>query len=193
MAARPAGDGESGTDGARDGDGDGGAEMMASSAAESYAARIAAAVEAILALRTGIEAAAPLGPDAALGDGEDTWGPREVLGHVTEATAYWHGEIERVLAGPAGAPVPFGRSPGDVARVAILARDRSLPAFVLLDRLARESAALTARVARLTDAELARQGLHPVRGVWTVADLVERTLAGPFEGHVGQIRALLAS
>jgi hypothetical protein len=155
------------------------------------AARIRAAVNAILALGDRIAAAPPLGDDASLGDGEDAWGPREVLAHVTEASAYWHGEIERILAGDAAAPVPFGRTPGDLARVAILSRDRSLPARVLLARLDRETAAVTARIETLTPAELAREGLHPARGVMTVGEMIERTLASHFEGHVEQIRALL--
>jgi len=110
---------------------------------------------------------------------------------VTEATAYWHGEIERILAGDPGAPVPFGRIPGDLARVAILARDRSLPATVLLGRLSREGGALVDRIATLSDTELDRAGLHPARGVMTVAEVIDRTLASHFEEHAAQIRAAI--
>jgi hypothetical protein len=157
------------------------------------AARLRAAVDAILALEPAIAAAPPLPDGARLGDGEDAWGPREVLAHVTEAASYWHGEIERVLAGDPSVPVPvpFGRTPSDVARVAILSRDRSLPAFVLFDRLEREARSLVARIARMPDAELDAVGLHPVRGPESIAEVIERTLAGHFEGHVEQLRAAL--
>ena len=162
------------------------------------AGRVRAAVDAILTLGPAIAATPPLGESANLGDGEDTWGPREVLAHVTEATAYWHGEIERILAGDPGepggpgepaAPVPFGRTPNDVARVAILARDRTLPATVLMARLSRDGAMLTDRIATLSDAELDRAGLHPTRGPMTVASVIDMTLASHFEGHAAQIRA----
>jgi DinB superfamily len=171
----------------------------------ALAGRVRVAVDAILALGPAIAATPPLGESAKLGDGEDTWGPREVLAHVTEATAYWHGEIERILAGdlegpgePGGpgdpaAPVPFGRTPNDVARVAILARDRTLPATVLLARLSRDGAMLTDRIATLSDAELDRAGLHPTRGPMTVASVIETTLASHFEGHAAQIRAAVGS
>ena len=163
---------------------------MAESTARAavLAGRVRAAVEAIIALGATIEAAPPLGPDARLGDAEDAWGPREVLAHVTEAAAYWHGEIERILAGDPASPVAFGRLPSDMARVAILSRDRTLPAAVLLARLGREGAAVADRIGALTDQELDRTGVHPRRGPQTVADLIDWGLASHFEGHAAQIR-----
>ena len=156
---------------------------------ERHVARITE-VDHGLELSPSIAAAPALGDEAYLADGEDDWGPREVLAHIAEAAPYWHGELERILAGDAGAPVPFGRTPTDAARLAILSRDRSLPAFVLLDQLARETDALVPRLARLSDADLDRLGLHPVRGPQTVQAMIERSLTGHFEGHLTQLRTL---
>ncbi len=155
----------------------------------ALADRLRLATADIIGLAPAFEAAAPLDATARLGDGEDAWGPREVLAHVSEAAAYWAGEIERILAGDPGAPVPFGRTSDDVARVAILARDRSLPPRVLLDRLAREIEALAARLETLGDADLDRLGRHPRRGVEPLAATVEGSLIDHFEGHAAQVRA----
>jgi hypothetical protein len=160
--------------------------------AAELAGRIAAAIADISARAAAIAAAAPLAPGARIGPDEDAWGPREVLAHVAEAVPYWHGELERVLGGDdAAGPVPFGRTPGDTTRAGSIERDRTLPALVLLDRLGRDSAAVTARIRRLEPAELDRVGRHPSWGDVTVAAMLERSLAGHLEGHVQQLDVLL--
>ncbi len=159
--------------------------------AVELALRIGTAVDRLVALGPAIAAAEPLPAGAPLGEGEDDWGPREVLAHVAEAVPYWHGEIERILAADRRAPAPFGRGPGDPARILIIERDRTLPATVLLARLAREARPLVERVAGFSEADLARTGLHRVRGPERVDELLERTLAGHLEGHVAQLRTTL--
>lgn len=158
------------------------------------ARRIEASIAAIHGLGPAIAAAPPLPPHARLGHDEDAWGPREVLAHATEAVGFWHAEIERVLAAAPDGPVPsFGRGPDDAARVEIIARDHDLPSAVLLGRLGREGGAAVARIARLTSDELARVGRHPTWGEITVGAIVERTLASHLEGHVDQLRGLIAA
>ncbi len=157
----------------------------------ALAARIAAAVDAILAMRPAIVAAAPLPPGANVAHDEDAWGPREIVAHVVEAIGYWSGELERVLAAdPAAGLARIGRTADNVLRVAIVDRDRMLPPGVLLDRLAREVPIVVARVRGLSAAELARRASSVAWGDVTVADLLERTLAGHFEGHLAQLRAV---
>ena len=159
--------------------------------ANALAGRISAAMAAISARAAAIEAAEPLQPGVALGPGEDEWGPREVLAHVAEAVPYWHGQLERVLtADPDAGPAPFGRIQTDMARIAVTDRDRILPVFVLLDRVNRDAAAVTARIRRLTPAELDRIGRHSAWGDITLEDVLERTLAGHLEGHVTQLDEL---
>jgi hypothetical protein len=160
--------------------------------AEALAGRISAAIAAIAARADVIGAAAPLPPDARIGHDEDAWGPREVLAHIAEAVPYWHGEIERILASyPAAVPNAVGRTADDVVRTGSVAQDRTLPAFVLLDRLGRDAAAVTARIRALTGAELDRVGRHPAWGDVTIAAVIERTLAGHLEGHAKQLDASL--
>ena len=165
-----------------------------SEAGAGLARRVEASLTAIAALGSAIAVTPPLADEARFGPDEDAWGPREVLAHATEAVAFWHGEIERVLAADPDGPRPaFGRGPDDAARVAIIARDHDLPAGVLLDRLGREGAAVATRIARLTPRELARVGRHPAWGEMPVGALVERTLAAHLEGHAEQLRRLLGS
>ncbi len=165
-----------------------------SEASVGLARRVGASLAVIAALGPTIAATPPLTDDTRLGPDEDAWGPREVLAHATEAVAFWHGEIERVLAADPDGPIPaFGRVPDDAARVAIIARDHGLPAGVLLHRLGREGAAVAARIARLTPDELARVGRHPAWGEMLVGAIVERTLATHLEGHAEQLRRLLGS
>ena len=162
--------------------------------AARLAGRIGTSIAAIRNLGPAIAAATPLPADARLGPDEDAWGPREVLAHATEAVGFWHGEIERILAAGPDGPLPsFGRGPDDVARVAIIARDRDLPATVLLGRLAREGDAAVARIARLTPDELGRVGRHPAWGEMTVGEIIEATLASHLAGHVDQLRDLVAT
>jgi hypothetical protein len=161
--------------------------------AVDLAGRIQVAVAATAALAGEIAAVDPLPATARIGHDEDAWGPREVLAHACEAVPYWHGELERILAAdPASGPSPFGRTATDPAREGIIGRDRTLPAFFLVDRLGRDASALTARVRRLTPADLERVGRHPAWGEITVASMLERTLAAHLEGHVAQLRALVA-
>ena len=160
--------------------------------AASLAGRIAMAIAAISARSEAIAAAAPLAGDSRLGPDEDAWGPREVLAHCAEAVPFWHGELERILAGdPAAGPTPFGRIPDDTARIGILTRDRTLPAIVLIDRIGRDGAAITARIRRLTTTELDHVGRHPAWGDLPLHGVLERTLAGHLEGHVHQLDELL--
>jgi len=162
-----------------------------SEAGVGRARRVEASLAVIATLGTTIAASPPLPDDARVGPDEDAWGPREVLAHVTEAVAFWHGEIERVLAAPDGTIPAFGRGPADGARVAIIARDHGLPADVLLTRLGREGTAVAARITRLTPDELARIGRHPAWGDMSVEEIVEATLATHLEGHIEQLRRLL--
>jgi hypothetical protein len=160
--------------------------------AADLARRLEASLAAIVALGPAIAATPPLPDDARLGPDEDAWGPREVIAHVAEAVAFWHGEIERVLAAEPDGPVPaFGRGPTDALRVALIARDHALPAQVLVERISREGAAVVARVARLTPAERARVGYHPAWDETSVEAIVEWALVAHLEGHVAQLRGLL--
>lgn len=126
---------------------------------------------------------------------ESAWGPREVLAHVSEMLPYWMGEIERILDGADGAgaePPSFGRTEADPLRVEVIGRDRHFPARELLGRIAVESSRVAARFRELDEDEAARAGRHATRGDLTVAEIAERFLVTHVEGHVTQLREILA-
>jgi hypothetical protein len=123
---------------------------------------------------------------------ESAWGPREVLAHVSEMIPFWMGEIELVLDGQGAEPPPFGRTEADPLRVEVIGRDRQFPARELLGRIAVESARVAGRFRELDDGQAARLGRHVTRGDLTVTEMAERFLVTHVEGHVTQLREILA-
>ena len=127
---------------------------------------------------------------------ESEWGPREVLAHVGEMIPYWLGEIELIVdagAGAGGEAPGFGRLEDDPIRVQIIGRDRRFPGRELLGRIEVEARRAAARFRALTEVESNAVGRHVSRGELTVADIAERLLVGHIEGHVTQLRELVAA
>lgn len=168
--------------------------MTASAALAPQVQRLRTATDQLLAFGPPITAGEPwplaelYGPEP-----EASWGPRELLAHVEEFLPYWMGEIERVLAAPADAPAAFGRIATDVLRNGVIGRDRSLPIRELVSRIRSESARVADRLAELSEAEAARTGTHPTRGVMSVREMLEPFVVGHMEGHVVQLREILAA
>ncbi|HEY4633751.1 MAG TPA: hypothetical protein VIH00_07515, partial [Candidatus Limnocylindrales bacterium] len=88
-------------------------------------------------------------------------------------------------------PVPFGRVASDVVRIGIIGRDRTVPLRELFARLGADGARVAHRMRELSEADAAREGLHPVRGVTPVAALFDRFVTGHLEEHVIQLREIL--
>lgn len=163
------------------------------------ARRLRAAAGEIRGLQTELEARAPWPLSDVYGPGpESSWGPPEVLAHVAEMLPYWLGEIERILdpheqAAAGGEPVQFGRVESDTLRVGLIGRDRMFPIRELVDRIEASSERVARRLETLTDADVARRGQHPTRGPMVVSDMLEPFLIGHVEGHVRQLREILAA
>jgi DinB superfamily len=155
--------------------------------------RLRGVADTFLALRPTVLAREPWPLAADFGHGpEAAWGPPEVLAHVTEMLPYWLGEVERILAGwPT--PVPFGRVATDEVRIAIIGRDRTVPLRELFDRIEADVARYERRLAELSIADLARQGLHPVRGSMSVQTVLDVIVVEHLEEHCAQLRELLAA
>jgi hypothetical protein len=137
----------------------------------------------------------PLAPDFGTGP-EASWGPPEVLAHVSEMLPYWMGEIERIVDAPADVsePVPFGRVSEDPVRIAIIGRDRTLPVRELLARISADSRRVGARLRELEAAGTDRRtGRHPRLGEMVIPDIAERFLATHAGEHVMQLREILAA
>jgi hypothetical protein len=148
----------------------------------------------MVALRREVEAGAPW-PLADLygAEPEASWGPPELLAHVEEYLRYWLGEIERVLAGDGRAPVPFGRVATDYLRIGVIGRDRSLPLGELFSRIEADATRVAKRLEELNENEASLRGIHPARGEMTVREMLEPFLVGHTEGHVTQLREILAA
>jgi len=158
------------------------------------AQRLETAADDLLALVPRVAAAAPWPLSEMYGpEPEASWGPPELLAHVEEFLPYWIGEIERVLAGPADSPVPFGRIATDTLRIGTIGRDRTLPLRELSARIQSDSRRVADRLRELTDAEAGRLGSHPARGEMRVRDMLEPFMVGHLEGHVVQLREILAT
>lgn len=155
-------------------------------------------------LESAARAMADLGPDIdGLGpwplaerfgvEPEASWGPPELLAHVSEMLPYWLGEIERIVAEPPSAdPVPFGRVSGDPVRVAIIGRDRTVPTRELLARISADARRVGRRLRELeASGEAERVGLHPRLGEMTLPDIGERFLATHASEHVLQLEEIL--
>ena len=161
--------------------------------------RLEAAAVAIVDLGEAINAGEPWPLTEVYGPGpESAWGPREVLAHVSEMLPFWLGEIELVLAesGRAGTeaePPGFGRTEADPLRVEVIGRDRTFPARELIDRIDVEGARVARRLRALDDAQAATVGRHVTRGDLSVSDIAERFLVTHVEGHVTQLREILAT
>jgi DinB family protein len=157
------------------------------------AGRLRDAGTALLGLRGALVAGEPWPLSAAYGtEPEADWGPREVLAHVNEMLGYWPRELASVLAGDPATAVPFGRVASDANRIGRIGRDRERPAGELLDAIDASLADAVAFLEGLTPADLERRGAHPARGELTVAQAVEPFLTGHLEGHVVQLREILA-
>ncbi|HYN69163.1 MAG TPA: DinB family protein [Candidatus Eisenbacteria bacterium] len=163
------------------------------------AQRLRAAATELLELQPELEARAPWPLSDVYGPGpESSWGPPEVLAHVAEMLPYWLGEIERVFdpherAAAGGQPVPFGRIEADTFRVGLIGRDRAIPIRELMARTGASAERVAQRLETLTDEEAARRGLHPTRGQLAVTDMLEPFIVGHLEGHVRQLREILAA
>jgi DinB superfamily len=160
--------------------------------------RLEAAAAAVADLGPAINAGEPWPLTEVYGPGpESTWGPREVLAHLGEMLPFWLGEIELVLAETARAgegadPPSFGRTEADPLRVEVIGRDRMFPARELVDRVDVDGARVARRLRTLADSEAATVGRHVTRGDLTVREMAERFLVTHIEGHVNQLKEILA-
>ena len=125
------------------------------------------------------------------GEPEAEWAPPEVLAHVAEMLTYWLGELERIVAGTDGV-TPFGRTPDDQLRALTVTRDATLPVRELYDRIEATLARYRKRLPQLGEPEISRKGVHPVRGRFAVAQLVEVLVVSHLEGHNEQLERSLA-
>jgi hypothetical protein len=161
---------------------------------DDLADRLDAAAEAMVELGPQLAAGEPWPLTEVYGPGpESAWGPREVLAHVAEMLPFWMGEIELILdAGGGAEPPAFGRQETDELRIAIIGRDRGFPARELLGRVEVDARRVARRLRALGEEDASALGRHVTRGDLSVRDIAERFLTSHVEGHVTQLREVLA-
>lgn len=154
-----------------------------------------AGLTALRAQRPRVEAAAPFPrSDSILHNvPEAYWYPPEVLAHLTEMLPFWFGEVERIMAGNGTDPVPFGRVAANELRIGVIDRDRTLPFRELYARIESIVHRAIARLGEMTDEDLDREGLRQSRGIVTIGQIMNDSMAGHLMEHVRQIDDLLAN
>ena len=144
------------------------------------------------ATRRAVEAGAPWNVGRMeRGEAEAEWAPPEVLAHVAEMLTYWLGEVERIVAGR-DSSTRVGRSADDPIRSLTVTRDATLPVRELYDRIDSTLDRYRKRLPQLSEAEIVRQGTHPVRGILSVPQLLEQVVVSHLEGHADQLERALA-
>jgi len=120
----------------------------------------------------------------------ERWEAAQVWAHIVEFVPYWQSEIEKVIAGYDGTPVPFGRTKQDSARRAAIEIGRSEAIPALAVRNTKDVAAIRAYLGGLTSAEWNAVGLHERRGEMDVEAIVDRFVVGHLEEHADQLDQL---
>ena len=97
------------------------------------------------------------------------------------------------MAGNGSDPVPFGRVAANDLRIGVIDRDRTLPLRELYARVESVVQRAIARLGEMTDADLDRPGLRQGRGIVTIGQVMNDSMAGHLLEHVHQIDDLLAN
>ncbi len=121
-------------------------------------------------------------------EGPNTWSPFDVVGHLIHAERTdWVPRVEHILQH--GDAVPFPA----FDREAMFTASRGLSLAELLDTFDRLRTQSLARLTelRLTDADLARRGLHPQFGVVTMDQHLATWVAHDL-GHISQVVRVMA-
>lgn len=122
--------------------------------------------------------------------GTERWEAAQVWAHMAEFVGYWHEQLEQVISGYDGDPVPFGRTKTDPGRIAAIEMGRHEPVGELHDRVEAAVAELRRQLERLTSAEWNAVGRHPTIGEMDIEAIVERFVIGHLEEHAEQLDGL---
>ncbi len=119
---------------------------------------------------------------------EEEWSIVQVLSHVNEATPYWLGEVERVVANPG---VEWGRTLQDPARLAAVADPDSLSVKELLSGLKAQREKVAEVLGRLTEEQLSIESPHrnfAKFGYKPVSFIISHFIDEHIAGHIEQIK-----
>jgi hypothetical protein len=148
------------------------------------------AVEARLAAAAEVEPRLGALTDADPSTGE-RWDRGQVWAHLSEFIPYWIEQASPLInRQPSSEPVRFGRIRSDPERIGAIERDRREPVPRLWAITREDIAQLRVFLAGLSPEQWLAVGLHPTRGVMSVAEITEEFLVGHLEQHVDQLQSL---
>jgi hypothetical protein len=124
---------------------------------------------------------------------EERWNAAQVWAHVAEFVGYWHAQLEDVVRSYDGAPVPFGRTKTDAGRITAIAIGRHRPVADLAATADQAIADLERYLATLDQQAWQARGLHIVRGVLDVPQMVDRFVINHLDEHAKQLEGLAES
>lgn len=122
--------------------------------------------------------------------GDERWEAAQVWAHMAEFVGYWHDELQGVIGGFAGEPVPFGRVKTDPGRIAAIEVGRHEPIPQLHHRVVESINELRGYLAGLTSAEWNATGRHQTKGDMDIEAIVEDFVVGHLDEHADQLDGL---
>lgn len=126
-------------------------------------------------------------PDAG---GTERWEAGQVWAHMAEFIPYWQREVESVIGGYDGDPVPFGRTKEDPGRLAGIEMGRHEALRQLVARVHESIEDLKRYLAARTSVEWNAVGQHAIRGDMDVEAIVGRFVVAHLEEHADQLDSL---
>ena len=121
---------------------------------------------------------------------DERWEAGQVWAHIAEFVPYWHEQLETVIGGYDGTPVPFGRTKTDPGRIAAIDMGRHEDIGLQMSRTHDSIVALKRYLAGLMPAEWNALGVHAIRGEMDVEAIVERFVVAHLEEHAEQLDLL---
>jgi len=122
--------------------------------------------------------------------GSERWEAGQVWAHMAEFVPYWHREVESVIGGYDGDPVPFGRTKEDPGRLTGIEMGRHEAVRQLKGRVHDAIEDLRRFLSGRTSAEWNAVGRHSVRGEMDVETIVGRFVVSHLEEHADQLDGL---
>jgi uncharacterized damage-inducible protein DinB len=120
----------------------------------------------------------------------DAWSIAEILGHVQEATPYWAGEIQRVVANP---DTEWGRNHQDESRLNAVAATAQRGIGDLIAGVAKAANAVVAVLRKLNeqDLQIESPSRNPRWGVKPMSFVLDHLIVSHLRGHRDQIKRTL--
>lgn len=117
----------------------------------------------------------------------EEWSILQVLAHLNEATPYWLGEVERVLADPGS---EWGRGLQHPRRLKAVEHPESLEVQPQIDELKKLNAQISGELAKVSEERLTEENPHrnfEKFGYKPVSFIIEHFMVEHIEQHYNQI------